>query len=459
VVYIGDGFDSSATDRNNYALAVNRAVTYRDTGTVAQPYKRSRNFFNNYRIDLVSPESGIDEPEASPAIVRNTPLDGIGRNSTRLGEVSGSKTCAEVSASLAPLGFGPTCSQINNMTYRTTTKVWIYALLNSTGYYNSGGALCVFSRNYWGEIALHEAGHAHHQLADEYDGTNSLPASEPAEINVTKDPTGVLKWGAWLGYLQPNDGIVRESSTFIRRAGAIGAWEGARYVTTGMFRPDSNSKMNITSQNRPRPFNVVSKEKIILDIYNRVKPLHTFRDTAGVKIDPDTLWVKTVDPQVLWVDWYIDSTRVRTNGGERFVLPDSLPPGSYRIRARAYDEIVLRTGSNNASPHALDWVRKDLAKLQQDVGWRVTVTAKVVALHRNKPVRQAFVLSPVDRRRGVVFELPRDGGYRLHILTHDGRTIDVITGSGRRGPNAIDPAKAAVWPRIPLLLKVDPVLP
>jgi hypothetical protein len=446
MVYIGDGFDSSATDQNLFATTVQRAIAYRDTGRVNEPYRRYRNFFNNYRIDLVSPESGIDEPEATPPIVRNTPLDGNGRNSTRLGQVSNSKTCAEVSTSLEPLGFGPTCSQISNMSYRTTTKVWIYVALNSTGYYNSGGPLCVFSRNYWGEIALHEAGHSHHQLADEYDGTNALPAGEPSEINVTKDPTGALKWGQWLGYNQTGIGL-------------IGAFEGARYVSTGMYRPDNNSKMNLTSQNNPRRFNIVSMEKIVLDIYNRVRPLDAFRDTAGVLLDPESLWVKTVDPAVVWVDWYIDSARVRINAGERFALPDSLPAGTYTVRAHAYDEIVIRSGSNNASPHTLDWVRRDLHKLRQDVAWRVTVTPGAVALRPASPAPRTLRFSPVTRADGYVFDLPREGGYRIHVFTHDGKTVDVVTGTGRRGRNVVDPDRTRRWPRALLLLKVEPLAP
>jgi hypothetical protein len=59
---------------------------------------------------------------------------------------------------------------------------WNHAVLNDPAYFNSGGTgTCVFSKNYWGEIALHEGGHAFHALADEYGGAGTYSGSEPRE--------------------------------------------------------------------------------------------------------------------------------------------------------------------------------------------------------------------------------------------------------------------------------------
>jgi hypothetical protein len=416
VIYLAEGYTSAELAR--FAGHAAEAIAYKDSAEIAQPYKRYRKFFNYYRADLPSPESGIDEPEKG--ISRNTALDGLGEG--RLGTVNDSKARAAATEAMRGLGI---------------QADWVNAVLNTPDYYNSGGPICVFAHPFYGEIALHEGGHAFHRLADEYGGTGTYGGGEPREINVTADPTGA-KWKTWVGYQQP-------------MVGANGAFEGGRYFDKGCWRPSQNSKMNITSHQRPAGFNMPSIEKIILDIYAKVRPVDSSLPTATPLKDPESLWVAVVDSEVIKVDWLVDGSAFKADhGGVLHLGRSPIPLGTHKVKARVYDALVTHANSDNARPHALDWIRRDLDKLQQELEWTVEVTRVVSALNR-PPARRA---RPAFGGDGLRFELRRDGPYRLTVLTAEGAVVDVLRGSGRAGPEVLPWPSALRQPRT-LFLRVD----
>ncbi len=107
-------------------------------------------------------------------------------------------------------------------------------------YGGSGGAIAVASTHASAvELVLHESGHTFGLLADEY--TESPPAcsntSEPAQANVTRQTArAAIKWNAWIDAPTP-------LPTVSTQPGLVGLYEGARYCTTGLYRPTFNSKM------------------------------------------------------------------------------------------------------------------------------------------------------------------------------------------------------------------------
>ncbi len=378
VVYIAEGY--TLAELGDFAPTVAKAIQYKDTASIGQPYKRYRKFFNYYRIDLPSDESGIDEPEKG--VFRNTALDATG--SGNLGEINQAKAKAAAIDGMQAIG-------INRVD-------WIYVVLNTPLYYNSGGEACAFSTPNYGEIALHEGGHSFHDLADEYQGPGTYAGSEAREINVSKDPAAG-KWAHWIGYQQP-------------WVGRIGAYEGARYFEKGIFRPSLNSKMNLTGQSSPQGFNMPSIEKIIRDIYVLVRPLDDYPDNSEPVKDPERLWVKTVDPEVLLVDWSVDGQVVARNGGESFSMARyPLVMGTHTVRAHVYDEVVIHARSDNAAPHPLDLVRTGLDMLQQDVEWTVDVTRPIAIRNAQARPRSAFAL--LEQLRGIdVLGRARAKGFR-----------------------------------------------
>jgi hypothetical protein len=386
MVYVAEGYTQSELPL--FAATVEKAVHYRDTATMAEPYKRYRNFFISYRIDLPSVESGITH---SGEAQKNTALLGFA-DTDRLGTVDDDKLNEAVVAGMQGIG---------------AKRTWHYAVMHDTGYFNSGGGnACTFSEKYWGETALHEGGHAFYDLGDEYGGPGTGTGKEPRAINITADATG-KKWSLWNGYIQP---IVGENRPF----------EGGQYVDHGVFRPSQNSKMNQTYQSRPAPFNMISIEKIIHDIYAIVSPLDSTLSNQSPLVDPDKIWVKTVDPNVLWVDWSVDGKVIKTNGGEVLALWEipGLAHGSHLIKAHIYDEVVIHSGSDNSHPHALDWVRSNLEALQMDVDWQVTLTKTIAIAPQNK--------SKKFRNNGNLkqlrFELVKDGSYRIGEFALDGQS-------------------------------------
>jgi hypothetical protein len=184
--------------------------------------------------------------------------------------------------------------------------------------------------------ALHEAGHGHHQLADEYctrtgsacganmcsgNGTNNREVNSAGNCQTTDG-----KWTSWLMYDQA--GATGVQGTFI----------GSRYVDTGQYRPSSNSMMNSLFGNNPNTsFNSVSREKIVFDIWRLIQnPWDSVVPPAGAVSNPASLTVNVIDPAVISVDWAVDGTVVARNGGPT-LMGSSIPAGTHMVTATAYD--------------------------------------------------------------------------------------------------------------------------
>jgi hypothetical protein len=215
--------------------------------------------------------------------------------------------------------------------------------VNDSIYGGTAGAYGTFSAGNPSatEIAVHEMGHFLHGLADEYGGNASVyPGGEPGAANLTTNPAG-QKWAHWLGYRQPGVGV-------------IGAYEGGGYYEQGIYRPSPDSKM----RSLYKPFNAVSREKIVLDIYRRVDPLDGWLANQQTLINPETIWVDAIDPNVIDVQWTVDGVEVLTGDEEVFVLAEhALTPGQHVLTARVFDPT--------------DWVRIQRDLLEQSVTWTI----------------------------------------------------------------------------------------
>ena len=337
MVFMGDGY-TSAELTSLYPTHIQNTLTWMfDSGRA--PFPRYKNFFNVHRIDLVSNESGADVPPDD--IFRDTAIGGhyYDGGTARSLYVNEPKANGQLSVNLKGAPFS---AEIR------------FVPINDTTYGGAGGRYAVFSagNTYANELALHELGHSFGGLADEYayDGPGGVyTGPEPLQPNVTASPTGD-KWAQWLGYSEPG-------------MGTIGVYEGARYYEQGLYRPSPDSKM----RNLERPFDAVSREQLILKIYELVNPLDDWRSNTSAISDDSPLWVDVVDPGVIKTQWFVNGALVTGAHEEAFSLRDfGFGNGTYEVKARAYDDTP--------------WVRRDLSNLEQQVSWNVTLVPEPATL-------------------------------------------------------------------------------
>lgn len=329
IMFLGDGYTAEEIG-TTYVSHIDAMLTHM-FNEGEDPFPRYAKFFNVHRIDVVSQESGADVPPEG--IFRNTALD-----ATYYHDDSNARALYINSAKANEI-------RHNSMIDAAMSVDMQLVTVNDSRYGGAAGAYAVFAGGHprGPEIALHEMGHSFADLADEYGGSATVyRGSEPQEANVTALPSGE-KWADWIGYDQP--GI-----------GEISVYEGAAYHDSGLFRPSETSKMRALG----RPFDAVSREKIILDLYDLVDPLDGWLGNDHILSDSDYLWVDVIDPDVIDVEWFVDNELIRGAGGETFDIGElALTAGTHTITARAFD--------------STDWVRIDRNSLEQTVNWIVQV--------------------------------------------------------------------------------------
>lgn len=115
-------------------------------------------------------------------------------------------------------------------------------LVQDPRYGGSGGVVPVVSKATDAvEILRHELGHAVSGLADEYEHPYpGYPAGDPEPNVASAAHLGPPKWAAWL-----SPGVPIPTDPWLATAthAPVGAYEGARYLSKGMFRPTPQCAM------------------------------------------------------------------------------------------------------------------------------------------------------------------------------------------------------------------------
>ena len=239
-IIMGDGYTSLEMDE--YHQDVDRVI---NEFFSTSPWDEYKNFNNIYRIDVTSNESGADHP--SNNIYVDTALDGtydtygIGRLLT----IDDSK--AFEIASMVP----------------SFDAVMI--IVNDESYGGSGGATMVLSNHEKaGRIALHEAGHLIGDLADEYETPYPGYPDGDSEPNVTyQTEFKNIPWKNWIDNSTPLPTPEYEGDY------DVGIYEGARYKSSDIYRPTSNSIMRSLGA----PYGPINSEAIIINLHDFVDPI------------------------------------------------------------------------------------------------------------------------------------------------------------------------------------------
>jgi hypothetical protein len=237
LVIVGDGYRSG--EISGYHADVQTLI---DRMYNTPPFDELWCGINVHRIDVVSTDSGADDPTACAGGSGATPHTyfdatfcspwGAGVLDRLLTVDSG---LAQATASAAV----PAVDQV-------------LCIVNSAKYGGSGGPVATCSTHAQSaEIGIHEIGHSGFGLADEYDSAGTASGAEPGEPNVTFDPNRATnKWRDLILASTPmpsscygdcTSGCAPPTSP--PPAGAVGAYEGAVYVHCGAYRPLPNCYM------------------------------------------------------------------------------------------------------------------------------------------------------------------------------------------------------------------------
>ena len=272
VVVLGDGYQASELTKYHDDVRA-----FLDKMYATAPYHELWCGINMHRIDVVSTDSGADDPLDCPDPEGTTPSGATPRtyydaafcsNST-VGRVH--RLCAVDSAR----------AKADALARVPEVDVTI-VIINSPIYGGGGGEIATCTTDpQAGDIALHEIGHTAFELADEYGGAQSA-AGEPMEPNVTANTNrATIKWRALINAATPLPSSCSSGCATCTPpaaappAGAVGAYGGARYVDCGYFRPLPDCKMRTLSS----PFCPVCAG-VIRSVIQPFLPAETFNLTT-----------------------------------------------------------------------------------------------------------------------------------------------------------------------------------
>jgi len=237
------------------------------------PFATTCSAINVWRLDVISDESGADDPAAcggSGATV-NTYFDASFCGDGTIRRLLVSNGATAVSALTAAL------------------PEWDQALVivNSTTYGGSGGVVGTTSlAGTWENIAIHEFGHSAFGLADEYEywagcGVDTMndnhPASEPVEANVTTetDPE-MIKWASMIDATTSVPTTANADCSMCDTQAdpypgsqVVGLYEGAHYYHCDAYRPVFDCMMRNFA-----PYCPVCTQRI-LDVLGPYEPPNT----------------------------------------------------------------------------------------------------------------------------------------------------------------------------------------
>jgi hypothetical protein len=229
IVFIGDGFTKN--EQGLFNQKVDQALTDLQTSV---PYAQSMCSFNIWRVNLISQESGISNPNRG--IVKRTEL-GCRFGDTRRGEPDRCIYTADKSKCFQAAGTAP---EFNAVIVLVNDAQW--------GGCENDLIFCTINPDF-SQIITHEMGHKIGNLADEYncylcdrsEPDREYIGPEPTEVNLTKENT--IQRIKWANLILPGTAL---PTTLDNPFGVIGLFEGGKYYTKKIFRPQMNCHMRDT---------------------------------------------------------------------------------------------------------------------------------------------------------------------------------------------------------------------
>jgi hypothetical protein len=374
MLILGDGY--TAGQASNFAAD---ASSLMNTFFNLTPYAEYRNYVNVTTLFTPSPASGADHPPYNAGCVAGDPSC-CGDSAMQSDPLAGTFVSTAFDAAFCTQNIHRllTVNTANVYAAAAAAPDWdvIMVLVNDDTYGGSGGEVSVVSMHAASaNIAQHEYGHVFTRLADEYnsaypgfppcsDVNGALPA---CERNVTDETSRTrIKWGAWILGSTP----LPTPSGDALFATAVGLFQGARYLSSGMYRPGDNCLMRSLGQ----PFCQVASEAYVLRLYQGgwgvpVNGIDTIE--PGSESPPPSVVQQPVPSSVTFsvsllqpvgappldVNWSVNGTAVPGEHSNSFSYT---PPGTgnYDVRIDVGDTTSLVNAATSGSAslvHHRDW--------------------------------------------------------------------------------------------------------
>ena len=289
-VFMSDGYQSSEMTKYENDVQDISNDLFQTT-----PFKEYANFFNVYRIEVPSQESGADHPGTATDVTEPGSHPVIDVN-TYFGSTF---DFANIHRLLVPTNTGAAFSVLAS---NVPDYDQGFVLTNSPFYGGSGGSLATSSTHgAASEISIHEIGHSFANLKDEYWAGEQF-ASESFNMTAESDPSAV-KWAIWVGL------------------NGIGVFPyGNSGSQANWHRPHQNCKMRFLNV----PFCSVCNQRFIDRIYQLVSPIDAYGplESEQIYVDTDIDFTSTIiypNPNTLEVDWEMNGTSL-TKDAENFTV-------------------------------------------------------------------------------------------------------------------------------------------
>ncbi|ALN94162.1 igA Peptidase M64 family protein [Lysobacter gummosus] len=260
ILVLGDGYTSA-----EQAAFANHAEVMKAGLFNISPYKDYQNFVNWQTGFVASSQSGADHPPYQAGCTGTSCCADVeARNDPRAGAFV--NTAFDATFCTNQLHRALTTRSSKVMAAAAGYPNWdkVMVMVNDPVYGGTGGAVSTISAHTIApSIAIHEFGHSVTGLADEYDSAYpGFPACSdaggnvPCEANVTNQTNASLvKWRSWF---TPGLPIPTPAGT-----AGTGLFQGARYLTSGMYRPVDACMMRALEH----PFCPVCRQEYVLKLY------------------------------------------------------------------------------------------------------------------------------------------------------------------------------------------------
>lgn len=381
LVFMGDGF--AAPDTANFNIHVNDNINYLFS---ISPFDNYKNYFNVYRINSISPNSGVTHPGNATDVTEpviptqfvttsfNTQFDNYGIH--RLIYSNNSTAIYSVMANYLP------------------NYDQLIILGNSPEYGGAGGDYAVSSIHTSSkEIIAHEMGHSFANLSDEY-WAGPQYAGEKANMTANSN-TLTTTWFQWIG----DNGInVYPYGT----TAPANAW----------FRPHQNCKMRYLNQ----PFCSVCKETIIEKIHSLTNPIDAYSPSSAstVTVTLSNQLFKTnlvkPNPNTLKSTWDINSSVVANNVDSLLVTPSMLAIGNNTLTFSVLDTNYLSRDLYHSTYHTYNvvWnVRTNVAGIE-------SITPKI---------EYSFFPNPANEELKLDYTLLEETDVNINVIDNFGKII------------------------------------